>query len=216
MALLQGRTLAGRERARLLGWLRETRTGSPFRTVLPAGWTIADKTGSGDWATRNDVGIAWSPGGVPVLVSSPDPCRRSGRRPARRPCRRGVHGGPGGAAMSVRIAALEERHARRIGLYARNLHTGRENQPPSRRAVRDVLDVQGPGRGGRARRTAGHAGRPGAAAPGEPGRRRWWRARATPCGCRPGRTRATGPGSRRCARRRWPRATTPPGTGCSG
>lgn len=69
VALLRGRTLACRERERLLGWLRESRTGSPFRSVLPAGWTIADKTGSGDWATRNDVGIAWSPGGVPVLVS---------------------------------------------------------------------------------------------------------------------------------------------------
>lgn len=68
-ALLLGPTLSRRERERLLGWLRESRTGSPFRTVLPAGWTIADKTGSGTWATRNDVGIVWSPGGVPVLVS---------------------------------------------------------------------------------------------------------------------------------------------------
>ena len=67
--LLLGRTLACRQRERLLGWLRENRTDPPFRTVLPAGWTIADKTGSGDYATRNDVGIAWSPSGVPVLVS---------------------------------------------------------------------------------------------------------------------------------------------------
>ncbi len=37
--------------------------------MLPAGWTIADKTGSGGYATRNDVGIAWSPDGVPLLVS---------------------------------------------------------------------------------------------------------------------------------------------------
>lgn len=67
--LVLGRTLARRERARLLGWLRDNRTDPPFRTALPAGWTIADKTGSGEWATRNDVGIAWSPAGVPVLVS---------------------------------------------------------------------------------------------------------------------------------------------------
>lgn len=68
-SLLLGRTLARRQRERLLGWLRENRTDPPFRTVLPAGWTIADKTGSGDYATRNDVGIVWSPSGVPLLVS---------------------------------------------------------------------------------------------------------------------------------------------------
>ncbi len=67
--LLLGRTLACRERERLLGWLRANRTDPPFRSVLPAGWTIADKTGSGGYATRNDVGIAWSPDGVPLLVS---------------------------------------------------------------------------------------------------------------------------------------------------
>lgn len=67
--LVLGRTLGCRERERLLGWLRDNRTDPPFRTVLPAGWTIADKTGSGDYATRNDVGIAWSPSGVPLLVS---------------------------------------------------------------------------------------------------------------------------------------------------
>ncbi|WP_408899165.1 class A beta-lactamase [Nocardioides sp. R1-1] len=68
-ALALGTQLRRTERSLLLGWLRGNRTDPPFRSVLPAGWTIADKTGAGGYATRNDVGIAWTPQDVPILVS---------------------------------------------------------------------------------------------------------------------------------------------------
>lgn len=67
--LLLGKVLGRRQREQLTGWMLANRTEPPFRTVLPRGWTIADKTGSGGYATRNDVGIAWTDRGVPLLVS---------------------------------------------------------------------------------------------------------------------------------------------------
>ena len=36
---------------------------------LPQGWTTADKTGSGDYATTNDVGIAYGPDGQRLLLA---------------------------------------------------------------------------------------------------------------------------------------------------
>ena len=34
---------------------------SSMRAGLPPGWTTADKTGSGDYGSTNDVGIAYGP-----------------------------------------------------------------------------------------------------------------------------------------------------------
>lgn len=67
--LVLGRALGRRQRDLLTGWMLSNSTNPPFRTVLPRGWTIADKTGGGGYATRNDVGIAWTDRGVPILVS---------------------------------------------------------------------------------------------------------------------------------------------------
>lgn len=67
--LLLGRALGRKERKLLTGWMLGNRTDPPFRTVLPRGWTLADKTGSGGYATRNNVGIAWTDHDVPILVS---------------------------------------------------------------------------------------------------------------------------------------------------
>lgn len=67
--LILGSALPPRERDRLTNWLLGNRADPPFRTVLPDGWTLADKTGSGSYATRNDVGIAWTDRDVPILVS---------------------------------------------------------------------------------------------------------------------------------------------------
>lgn len=68
-ALLRGHLLGRRERALLLGWLRGHRPDAPFRTTLPTGWSLADTSGAGAGGARNDIGIAWSPPGVPLLVS---------------------------------------------------------------------------------------------------------------------------------------------------
>ena len=40
-----------------------------MRAGLPAGWTTADKTGSGAYGTTNDVGIAYGPQGQRLLLS---------------------------------------------------------------------------------------------------------------------------------------------------
>jgi beta-lactamase class A len=67
-SLLAGDALAPAQRQQLETWLRANETSS-IRAGLPPGWTTADKTGSGDFATTNDVGIAYGPAGQRVLLS---------------------------------------------------------------------------------------------------------------------------------------------------
>ena len=70
-ALLLGDALAPASRARLLAWLRANTTGDArIRAGLPRGWTAGDKTGTGQHGTSNDVGIAWPPGGKPLLFAA--------------------------------------------------------------------------------------------------------------------------------------------------
>ncbi|MGN7779162.1 class A beta-lactamase [Mycolicibacterium sp. 22603] len=66
--VLAGDVLPPAQRALLDGWMRANQTSS-MRAGLPPDWTTADKTGSGDYATTNDVGIAYGPGGTRVLLS---------------------------------------------------------------------------------------------------------------------------------------------------
>jgi beta-lactamase class A len=42
---------------------------SSMRAGLPPGWTAADKTGSGDYGSTNDVGIAYGPAGQRVMLA---------------------------------------------------------------------------------------------------------------------------------------------------
>jgi beta-lactamase class A len=66
--LLTGDALAPAQRQQLEAWLRANETSS-VRPALPPGWTTADKTGNGAYASTNDVGIAYGPGGRRVLLS---------------------------------------------------------------------------------------------------------------------------------------------------
>lgn len=66
--LLTGTVLGEAERRRLDDWMRCNAT-STMRAGLPPGWTTADKTGTGDYASTNDVGVAYGPGGRRVLLS---------------------------------------------------------------------------------------------------------------------------------------------------
>lgn len=66
--LLTGDALASPDRALLEEWMRGNQTSS-MRAGLPPGWTTADKTGSGDYGTANDVGIAYGPAGQRLLLS---------------------------------------------------------------------------------------------------------------------------------------------------
>jgi len=67
-ALLTGDVLAPPQRQQLEDWMRANETSS-IRPGLPEGWTTADKTGSGDYASTNDVGIAYGPQGQRLLLA---------------------------------------------------------------------------------------------------------------------------------------------------
>lgn len=68
--LVLGDALAPRERRQLTQWLlADTTSGARFRAGLPKDWTLADKTGTGDYGTTNDVGIAWTPSGTPLVLA---------------------------------------------------------------------------------------------------------------------------------------------------
>jgi beta-lactamase class A len=67
-ALLAGDALAPPQRSLLEQWMRANETSS-MRAGLPPGWTTADKTGSGDYGSTNDVGIAYGPDGRRVLLA---------------------------------------------------------------------------------------------------------------------------------------------------
>jgi beta-lactamase class A len=42
---------------------------SSMRAGLPPGWAAADKTGSGDYGSTNDVGVGYGPPGQRVLLA---------------------------------------------------------------------------------------------------------------------------------------------------
>lgn len=66
--LLTGMVLDEAHRRQLEEWMRGNTT-STMRAGLPAGWTTADKTGTGDYGSTNDIGIAYGPRGQRVLLS---------------------------------------------------------------------------------------------------------------------------------------------------
>jgi beta-lactamase class A len=58
------------QRAQLEEWMLTIVTGDKrIRAGLPPGWTIADKTGAGDYASTNDIGLAFGPNGERLLLS---------------------------------------------------------------------------------------------------------------------------------------------------
>ncbi|MGW3268540.1 class A beta-lactamase [Streptomyces sp. NPDC001056] len=68
--LTLGRALPTPDRERLVTWLKgNTTSAHRFRAGLPGGWTVADKTGTGDYASAHDVGVAWTTRGTPVVLA---------------------------------------------------------------------------------------------------------------------------------------------------
>jgi len=67
-SVLTGDVLDPTHRDLLVAWMRANTTSS-MRAGLPAGWSTADKTGSGGYGTTNDVGIADGPQGQRWLLS---------------------------------------------------------------------------------------------------------------------------------------------------
>lgn len=65
-----GHLLSSGSRRLLTGWLMRNTTGGPYiRAGVPTGWKVGDKTGNGDWGTRNDIAVAWPPHGAPVVIA---------------------------------------------------------------------------------------------------------------------------------------------------
>ena len=67
-AILTGDVLDEAHRRQLEDWMRGNVT-SRMRAGLPPGWTSADKTGSGDFASTNDIGIVFGPNGERILLA---------------------------------------------------------------------------------------------------------------------------------------------------
>ena len=69
-ALVLGNTLTAASKEQLTKWLLGNKTGDTrIRANLPAGWRVADKTGSGERGSTNDIGVIWPVGRAPVAVT---------------------------------------------------------------------------------------------------------------------------------------------------
>jgi beta-lactamase class A len=69
--LLLGDGLSRQSRDQLIAWMRANKTGDArLRAGVPAGWRVADKTGSGRNGATNDIGLLWPPGGPPLIVAA--------------------------------------------------------------------------------------------------------------------------------------------------
>jgi len=56
-------------RAQLIQWMREDKVADTLlRSTLPAGWTIADKTGAGDFGSRSIISVVWPENNTPRIV----------------------------------------------------------------------------------------------------------------------------------------------------
>jgi beta-lactamase class A len=48
---------------------RNTTGARRIRAGVPQGWRVADKTGTGDYGTANDIGVGWPPDSAPLVVA---------------------------------------------------------------------------------------------------------------------------------------------------
>ncbi len=64
-----GDLLASPQRDQLIAWMRGCKTGfKRIRSAVPANWGVADKTGTGDYGTANDIAVIWPPGRPPIIL----------------------------------------------------------------------------------------------------------------------------------------------------
>ena len=70
-AYVLGDELPDARRAQLTAWLEANTTGGPYiRAAVPVGWKVGDKTGNGDYGTRNDIAVLWpNDGGAPIVLA---------------------------------------------------------------------------------------------------------------------------------------------------
>jgi beta-lactamase class A len=69
-AYLLGDALDEDERAVLTDWMVRNTTGDTLiRAGVPDDWTVADKTGSASYGTRNDIAVLWPTDGDPIVLA---------------------------------------------------------------------------------------------------------------------------------------------------
>lgn len=47
----------------------DTTGGSRIRATVPAGWQVADKTGTGDYGSANDIAVIYPPDREPIVIA---------------------------------------------------------------------------------------------------------------------------------------------------
>ncbi|PJJ21578.1 beta-lactamase class A [Janthinobacterium sp. OK676] len=68
--LLLENSLPAQQRQQLDTWMRGNTTGDKrIRAGVPAGWQVADKTGSGAYGSVNDIGVAYPASGAPLVIA---------------------------------------------------------------------------------------------------------------------------------------------------
>ncbi|WP_232011308.1 class A beta-lactamase [Mycobacterium shigaense] len=68
--MLTGDVFDDAHRAQLWEWMSTITTGNNrIRAGLPPEWGVADKTGAGDYASTNDIGVAFGPSGERLILS---------------------------------------------------------------------------------------------------------------------------------------------------
>jgi beta-lactamase class A len=68
--LLLGEVLSSTSRRQLTEWLVANQTGDArIRAGVPEGWTVGDKTGTGENGTFNDIAILFPPDHAPILLA---------------------------------------------------------------------------------------------------------------------------------------------------
>jgi beta-lactamase class A len=69
--LMFGHVLSAGSRDQLTNWMLGCKTGDArLRAGVPKDWRVADKTGTGDRGTANDVGVFWPTRHAPVIVTA--------------------------------------------------------------------------------------------------------------------------------------------------
>lgn len=67
--LLLGHALAPHQQHLLKTWLEHNTTGDlRIRASVPKDWIVADKTGTGEYGTTNDIAILWPPNSKPIIL----------------------------------------------------------------------------------------------------------------------------------------------------
>lgn len=68
--IILGNALSEQSRDQMTNWMVANKTGDKrLRAGIPKTWRIGDKTGTGDHAETNDIGVIWPPNRDPILVT---------------------------------------------------------------------------------------------------------------------------------------------------